>query len=51
MLRVPLVIVAVTREFDFILGLEVCEPQSRYDRNLLKVLIFLQCSGIRDIYK
>ena len=51
MFRVPLVNVDVTREFEFTLGLEVSEPQSRYNRDLFKVLMFLQCSGIRDIYK
>ena len=38
MFRVPMVNVDFTREFDFILGLEVSEPQSRYNR-------------YRDIYK
>ena len=51
MFRVPLVNVDVTRDFEFALGLEVSEPQSRYNRDLFKVLIFLRYSCILDIYK
>ena len=50
MFRVPLVNVDVKREFEFTFGLEVSETQSRYNRDLFKVLIFLKYSCIQYSY-